>query len=85
MCAHGAFNPDTIYIYRGSGPGGALSGNVPQTPKSEDLFFFTSGCHAVNDFLIQFFCPRRSPGPLRMLHAKPWVVVQGDVERADGS
>ena len=29
--------------------------------------------------------PRRSPGPLRMLHAEPWVVGQGDVERADGS
>eukprot|EP00966_Prymnesium_polylepis_P293912 6787969-Prymnesium_polylepis.1 len=44
-----------------------------------------TGCHAVNDFLIQNVCPRRSPGPLRMLHAEPWEVGQGDVERSEGS
>ena len=82
---HGGFNLYTMYVLKGSGPVGAVSGNVPQTPKSEEFVFFTSGCHAVNDFLIRKVCPRRSLGPLRMLHAEPWVVGQGDVERADGS
>jgi hypothetical protein len=72
-----------------------FKGRVPAEPcletylkrpkaKSEEFSLFTSGCHAVNVF-TQKVCPRRSPGPLRMLHAELWVVAQGDVERSEGS
>eukprot|EP00966_Prymnesium_polylepis_P222070 5138220-Prymnesium_polylepis.1 len=50
--------------------------------KRREEFLFTSGCHAVNDFL-HTKCV--SAGPLRMLHAEPLVVGQGDVERSEGS
>eukprot|EP00966_Prymnesium_polylepis_P074543 1730202-Prymnesium_polylepis.1 len=43
-----------LSIFRGSGSAGAVSGNVPQTPKSED---------------VSATLPAPRPGPLRMLHS----------------
>eukprot|EP00966_Prymnesium_polylepis_P291297 6728246-Prymnesium_polylepis.1 len=57
--------------------------------QTRGVVLFTSGCHTVNAFLIDTKSVSATlPGArsgLRMLHAEPWVVGQGDVERADGS